>query len=544
MAAYSELLELARVSEDAASYHREVQRRGLAMSTTRAEWLDRYRAFASVQAALGDEAQRQAAAARFHAGHEARFLPAILAVEEPTAAAITAARAAQQALSTLLMTLLEWRVADRDETRALRREELLAQWRLLRANDPGCDWQRVSLHPPYRARIPFDDAGLAALGDWLREAIGDADTGGAEVSGGVDQSSESGAATPESDPADGAHAAADAHDHAPNHDHDHDHGCAGDGDAPAQPKVAALVQSYRMVYELSDWTDKERSRRAYERIFALEHELSPDAEGTELLARMAEDGVHLDLVSAPHIDWAERHRAHAAQRSQPVMQHHAQALAEAAAHAPTATVVEIERLRLDACYETESAWDQLLVHAALRPLYAVLGDFPESERAVAASAAAVQALFGAPWHEVLEAPRLRDFFRRELAPALDARPPGPGAQLGDVGSLLVRRAAQQPLSENQDDADACWSAVLERIRGALARAAAAEQSDMSEDEPETQAETAPTETERPRLRLWGQAVALGDIAERLAAPPRPRVDFADPAALGQPSSALPLAKGP
>ena len=48
------------------------------------------------------------------------------------------------------------------------------------------------------------------------------------------------------------------------------------------------------------------------------------------------------------------------------------ALATAMAACPTATVVEHERMRLDACFHVESAWDQIFVHYALCPITAVL----------------------------------------------------------------------------------------------------------------------------------------------------------------------------
>src|SRR5690606_38412293 len=121
-----------------------------------------------------------------------------------------------------------------------------------------------------------------------------------------------------------------------------------------------LAQPYHVIYEAEDWTGRERTRRAYERIFALEDQVASEAEpgdGAAFLCRMAENGLLTELARAPHLDWAEDLQAHCQSRSQPVMTHHARALATAILASPTPTAVEHERRWLDACFDVESAWD-------------------------------------------------------------------------------------------------------------------------------------------------------------------------------------------
>lgn len=504
IAVYERLLDLARGAADAGAYHRDVEARGLILAVTRAEWLDRYRNAACVYAALGDEAQRAAAAARFHAGQHPDFLAAITAIEHRSAAGIVAARASQEALAPLLLSLLSWRVAGHDALRRQGLREVHGLWRAIQHGDPGCTWERICAHPPYRSRIPFDDAGLAVLGAWLAEALAAArdDAPGEPAESDPDNMAEN---------QPGAAVAGDLSEIEPVVS-------AASGDQPAAaeappaaeaaPAAPGPAQAYRIAYRAQDFTGRELTRRAYERILALEAELAGRGEPADydaFLCRMAEDDLLDGLARAPHLDWAEQLRAHGAGRSQPVLAHHAAALAAAVAACPTATAVEHERMWLDACFDVESAWDQLLVHFALSPIAAVLSGMPGAEDAARASLGAVEALFGATWDALLATPRLWAFFCDELVPAMFGRRPNLGAYRGEAGAILTQAAvAFTPLPAGQapEDVRAHVAALLP------ARATPA--------------------PERARaLALWGRPVALDALADALAAPPRPAVALGD-----------------
>src|SRR5690606_9225421 len=100
------------------------------------------------------------------------FVPRVIAAKLESAALQRAAEASASALPSLFVALLDWAT----ETAAGVRDELRGMvetfWRQLQEHDPGCTWQRVCEHPPYRHRIPFDDARLSIIGGWLRQAVG------------------------------------------------------------------------------------------------------------------------------------------------------------------------------------------------------------------------------------------------------------------------------------------------------------------------------------------------------------------------------------
>jgi hypothetical protein len=489
IAAYERLLELARGAADAGAYHRELEARDLTLAAVRAEWLDRYRNAACVYAALGDEAQRGAAAARFHAGGQRDFLAAIMAVEQQSAASIAAARASQEALAPLLISLLDWRIAAEDELREQRLREVRGLWRQLRAGDPGCTWERICSHLPYRARIPFDDAGLALLGEWLARAH----DGVVEDPPGA---------------AGGPVAAEPALRAAPAPAEPTEPGAPAERAEPAVEPAASPgpAHAYRVVYEAQDFTGREHTRRAYERILALEAEVvreGPDAAGDAFLCRVAENGLLDELARAPHLDWAEELRAHCAGRSQPAMMYHAGALAAAVAASPTAIAVEHERLRLDACFDVESAWDQILVHYAMCAITTALAGAPAE--AVRESISVTAALFGASWDALLTTPRLWAFFCCELVPALSSPRPVIGAYRGEAGAGVLRAAglAPRPAGDAPEQVRAHVAALVGSAAGATAAPAA----------------SGPGRA----LRLWGQPATLDAIADRLAAPPRPAI---------------------
>jgi hypothetical protein len=494
IAAYQRLLELARGVRDAADYHRALQARGLALDAVRAEWLDRYHHAACLHRALGDETQRGAAAMRFHAGQEPDFLAAITATEQQYAARIAAGRASQDALAPLLMSLLDWRLEADEALGARRLDEVRGLWGVIQAGDPGCTWQRICSHPPYRNRVPFDDTGLALVGDWLARALAAAGTTPAPAAGAGepgDHDQPAGLAEPAApagpaEQAGGTPAAAE----------------------PAMPGARALAHVYHVIHDAQDWTGRDATRQVYERIFALEAEVEHrhGGDGDAFLCRMAEEDLFTDLARAPHIDWAGALRAHGAGRSQPVMTHHASALAAAMAACATPTAVEHERWRLDACFDVESAWDQIFVHYALRPVTAVLASSTPGARA-RDHIAALPALFGATWDALLATPRVWEFFVRELVPALAGQQPILGARRGEVGMAVVQAAAMaasRPARHAPADVQAHVAALL------------ASPADLDPAPP------AATPAGRAVI-LWGQPVALDAVLDRLAAPPRPAV---------------------
>lgn len=489
IAVYERLLDLARGAVDAGAYYRALEAGDLTLAAVRAEWLDRYRNAACVYAALGDEAQRAAAAARFHAGGQRDFLAAITAVEQQSAAAIAAARASQEALAPMLMSLLDWRIAGHEDLRRQCLIEVRGLWRRIVHGDPGCTWERICAHPPYRARVPFDDAGLALLGAWLAQALAGAVD---DPPGAPDQAVE--AALPgtmvATAPAEAGEPAAPAE------------------PAPIAPAAPGPAHAYRVVYQSQDWSGRDCTRRVYERIFALEAEVERQggpADAEAFLGRMAEEDLFDGLARAPHMDWAEELRVHCAGRSQPVMAHHAGALAAAMAARPTATVVEHERMRLDACFHIESAWDQIFVHYALCPIKAVLAGAPGQGAAVRESVGVTAALFGTTWDALLATPRLWAFFGRELVPAMFGRRPRIGAGRGEVGGAMLGAAAgfsPRPAGDAPED-------VRDHVAALIATAAG------------TGATRSATPGPGRALRLWGQPVTLDAVADRLAAPPRP-----------------------
>lgn len=486
--AYQRLLDLARGARDAADYHRELEARALALEVVRAEWLDRYHHAACIHDALGDEAQRRAAAARFHAGRQRDFLAAITATEQQYAATIAAARASQDALAPLLMSLLDWRLEDDADLRERRLGEIRGLWGVIQEGDAGCTWQRICSYPPYRNRIPFDDTGLALLGDWLAQAL--AAAGAASGAAGPGEQTEPAAHAEQAEPAEPTEQAEPAA-HA----------------EPALPGARALAHAYHVVYGIQDWTGRDATRQVYERIFALEADVEHQdgGDGDAFLCRMAGENLFTHLARAPHLDWAEEIRAHGAGRSQPAMTHHASALAAAMAACATPAAVEHERWRLDACFDVESAWDQIFVHYALRPITAVLaGSAPGVGARAREHVAALTALFGTTWDALLATPRLRDFFCRALVPALFGRQPILGARRGEVGTAVAQAAAMatsRPDSDVPADVEAHIAALLAV--------------DAPAPPPATPAGRA--------LVLWGQPVALDAVMDRLAAPPRPAI---------------------
>jgi hypothetical protein len=482
--AYERLLDLARGVPDAAGYHRELQARGLSLDVVRAEWLDRYHHAACLHGALGDETQRGAAAIRFHAGKERDFLAAITATEQQHAARIAAARTSQDALAPLLMSLLDWRIEENAALRQRRLDEVRGLWGAIQTGDPGCTWQRICSHPPYRHRIPFDDTGLALVGDWLAQALAGA------------------SAAPQPEPAESEVVAQDeAGETEPGEQTEPGGPIAQAAPAePALPGARALALAYHVIFEAQDWTGRDATRKVYERIFALEADVERQdgGDGDAFLRRMAEMNLFTRLAAAPHLDWAEELRAHAASRSQPVLMLHASALAAAMAACTTPTAVEHERWRLDACFDVESAWDQLFVHYALRPITAVLAGGASAREHVAA----LPVLFGTTWDALLATPRLWDFFCRELVPALSGRQPALGAYRGEVGAGVVQAAAMatsRPASHAPADVKAHVASLLTGM------------------DPATPAPG------KRALVLWAQPVALDAVLDRLLAPPRPAI---------------------
>lgn len=481
IAAYERLLDLAHAVSDAASYYRELQARELTLVAVRAEWLDRYHGAACIHGALGDETQRGAAAARFHAGQQRDFLAAITAIEQQSAARIAAARTSQDLLAPLLMSLLDWRIEEDAGQRERRLGEVRGLWGVIQDADPGCTWERICSYPPYRNRIPFDDTGLTLLGDWLAQAL----AGAVQAPETADEPDEPAEPAEPDEPAEPP---------------------AAPAAAPAAPTARALAHAYHVIHEAQDWTGRDATRQVYERILALEADVErkDGGDGDAFLRRMAEEDLFTHLARAPHLDWAEDLRAHGAGRSQSTMTHHASAMATAMAACPTPTAVEYECWRLDACFDVESAWDQILVHYALRPLTAVLASAPGVGATVREGVAAQAALFGTTWDALLATPRLWDFVCRDLVPAMFGQQPPIGARRGEVGSAVVQAAAlsaSRPASDAPADVRAHLAAVMATAMGAPATAT-----------PDGRA-----------LVLWGQPVALDDLTDRLAAPPRPAI---------------------
>lgn len=526
---YRRLLARARAAPGAPAYYRALRAQGDDLAMARAAWQDRHRNAACVHHALGDTARHRVAVQLHHAGASPDFLAGVARARRATAAADVAATAAAQALTGLLGALISYRTEAEPRARQEHLRDVRGLWARLQAHDPGCTWARVMQHPPYRHRIPFDDARLAVLGAWLAEALAGAPAGaGGPGIGKPDTQTINGPSARST----GERAVAGA---APARE-----GPAGARARPSRawpdvPTAADVARAYHLAYAAQSRTMRDAmpgtARRLYEHVFTLERGA---ADGPALLRALEEEGLPCRLARAPHLDWAEQTARHCAGRSQPVLAHHAERLSRALLECPTVTAVEHELERLDTLLAVDSAWDDLLLHSALRAVAAVLaharGPGDASRETVRRSYGFVCAFLGMDWDHILAVPRLWSFFARELHAAC-ARPALPGAWRGEVGLPLIRAAR---------DAGALAERVEARARPRMdAARVVAPAARPGRDSPEAlrahltallrQAVDVASVPLGPaahrEVMHWGRRVHLHELSDALRAPAYPAVDL-------------------
>lgn len=86
---------------------------------------------------------------------------------------INAENAAIMQLGSLFQGLLEYicesnEVGGKDD---LRKNKVQVYWNQMKEHDPELTWERILTYPPYRGRLPYSDAHLAILKNYMEEAL-------------------------------------------------------------------------------------------------------------------------------------------------------------------------------------------------------------------------------------------------------------------------------------------------------------------------------------------------------------------------------------
>lgn len=175
-AAYEFFLDMAQSSADGDDYTRRIRESGNMYQLARAESMDRYQNFMRIHQAMQDDRkvhgdQLNLSAARDSQSHE-DFNNRVTAATTEAQQWTQAAQFCASQLSSIFAALLDWALECKPASKASNLATLQQRWGMMCQYDPGCSWDKLTTFPPYRQRIPFDDARLAQLGVWFKEAIG------------------------------------------------------------------------------------------------------------------------------------------------------------------------------------------------------------------------------------------------------------------------------------------------------------------------------------------------------------------------------------
>lgn len=176
IAAYQYFLDMARASTDGDDYTRRIRETGNMFQLARAESLDRYHNLIRIHQMVQDDRKVNGDVLSYNAAREAQNHQDLNT--RMTEAATTAqqwTRAGMQSVGqvrSVLCELVDWALETKPEMKPSKLAMLQHSWGLLKQSDPECTWEKLISYPPYRQRIPFDDARLAQLGVWFKEAIG------------------------------------------------------------------------------------------------------------------------------------------------------------------------------------------------------------------------------------------------------------------------------------------------------------------------------------------------------------------------------------
>lgn len=176
IAAYQYFLEMARASSDGDDYTRRIRETGNMFQLARAESMDRYQNLVRIHQTVQDDRKLRGDFLNLNAARDAQSHQDLNT--RMTAAATEAQQWTQAGMQSVgqvrsvLCELVDWALECKPEVKPSKLAMLQHSWGLLKQADPDCTWEKLCSYPPYRQRIPFDDARLAQLGVWFKEAIG------------------------------------------------------------------------------------------------------------------------------------------------------------------------------------------------------------------------------------------------------------------------------------------------------------------------------------------------------------------------------------
>ena len=553
--AYEAHLAMARSADSLATYYRSVLLGGATMAVARAEWLDRYRNAGAIYRTLSDAPMRKAAEHCHDAAASAKsddFLGAVAAAKSRSVPIQLAAETCRNALTRLLIAIMEWASEGSPAVARSRLSEVEAFWSILRENDPACTWQRICAHPPYRHRIPFADDRLPTIADWLSKALGPQWDAPSETASSL--SSPRTREKPQEKPAE------------PRDRHSVE-SASGEAAGIAEfteiesmiPTVEQVADPYRQAYLALDARDPslQETRAVYERILAIADRVS-DAQ--EFIRLLAEEDLYCRLARAPQLAIARGALAHCEPLAQPHAEYHYSQLIAALEACRSATEIEYELERANACYAVETAWNEVLLHYAIKAITATIAFSPEGgregdesrRRTVMASYDLVCDFFARDWDAVLRNPRVWSFFtsvifvrgQRVLVPpgARDEVSDDASTYLGEVGFAATEAFREATLwrligeAQNSNDPGALDSlhdritrlpeepvfdtpeAMRDHISD-LFQQATGRTVGLANDNVGTPS------TNGDSLVLWGRTARLDDWAELARSPTRPSIDL-------------------
>ncbi len=532
VAAYERHLALARSVETIEQYMAAADSFDLA----HAESMDRHRVAAAVHATLGNAGKRRAAEIMLDAVGGAGSVAAMWSRVATAAIAahshIVRDTVAAHEVPRVAIAIMEWAPEAHPVIAKQRLQDVLDRWSNLVLHDPGCDWQRVSSHPPYRHRLPFDDAGMTSLGSLLVAALRAADGLGMVASLG------SLAPVVEPDLSVAVESLAPgATDAAPDVDTE-------SYDPRTNPSVPEIAAGYHLHYDALDRTDPivAATRGIYERIFAIEAQ----ADMVPAFYRaLVEQRLLCKLVSAEPIARARASLASCLPDAHPYLEHHHSLVATRLVPCRTPSEVEYELLVAEECFDVEADWNEVLLACATRPLRAAIrfGLHADEmhERSVRDSLRLTCHLLGVDWPGLMEAPRVDRFLRSALfecgqGPEPGAGgaiiPPDPGTRRGLAGMDIVfelRHALRDQVlveAEALQDAAAARAHMDEALDTPRYTSADALVDHLRRLVADAHVGEPPAAPGRPALIMWGASLALSECLDAALAPSRPRIEFA------------------
>ena len=96
----------------------------------------------------------------------------ITAVTESGTKATSAAQQAEGNITAIFNALLDLVLDAKPYRRDSNVEIIRSNWNRILQADPDCTWEKLCTYPPYRNRIPFDNARLERIGKWFKEVVG------------------------------------------------------------------------------------------------------------------------------------------------------------------------------------------------------------------------------------------------------------------------------------------------------------------------------------------------------------------------------------